>query len=65
MSSTPFPSPLPHTCYLKAIAVSLDPFESRIVFEQNYASDELTKARLELSRYEDGSHLCRIYEMHI
>lgn len=51
--------------YIKAIAIQLDHFESKILFEQNYAINDIDKATSDLSRFEVSNCFCNTYEMNI
>ena len=51
--------------YIKAIAIQIDPFESRILFEQNYAITDIEKATKDLSKFDTSNCFCNTYEMNI
>lgn len=51
------------TKYIKAIVIHLDPFESKIIFEQNFGHDEVDKVQKALNGYDYGDNICQAYEM--
>lgn len=51
--------------YIKAIAIQLDPFESKILFEQNYAINDVEKATNDLCEFKSLNCFCNTYEMNI
>lgn len=51
--------------YIKAIVIHLDPFESKILFEQNFNHTEVNEVKKALNKYDYGDNICQAYEMSI
>ena len=51
--------------YIKAIVIHLDPFESKILFEQNFNHNEVNEVKKALNKYDYGDNICQAYEMSI
>ena len=53
------------TKYIKAIVIHLDPFESKILFEQNFNHNEVNEVKKILNKYDYGDNICQAYEMSV